>query len=129
MARSGFVATGNHLWIRSLVGAGRLYAEGMDTPVLPTEAVPSSTGRITIAVLWVVVLAAIAVLAWWRMGQKPAPEAPSPAADLNSSLKAITATTSASVPTTANPLKSATPAVNPIQKTNPFNNAYQNPFK
>lgn len=127
--RSGFVVAGARLWIQSLVGAGRLYTEGMDTPVPPTEAVSSSTGRIIIAMLGVVVLAAIAVLAWWRMGQKPAQEAPSPAADLNSSLKAITATTSTSVPTTANPLKSATPVVNPIQKTNPFNNAYQNPFK
>lgn len=71
---------------------------------------------------------AIAAFVWWYAGRGTANEAGS-AAQLNSSLDAITATTSVTIPATSNPLKSATPVVNPIEKTNPFNNEYQNPFQ
>ncbi|MDP2593313.1 MAG: hypothetical protein Q8P52_01540 [bacterium] len=33
------------------------------------------------------------------------------------------------VPPSANPAKDAVPAVNPIEKTNPFKDEYQNPFE
>ena len=107
----------------------------MDT-IDPQSAVPSADGisstmiRRSVAAIGVGVLLIIVVFVWWYVGQKRAQqEQVQSAAELDSSLEAITATTSASVPTTENPLKSATPAVNPTEKTNPFNNEYQNPFQ
>ncbi len=42
----------------------------------------------------------------------------------------LTDITTAAVPATADPLKEATPAVNPVETANPFNtNAYKNPFE
>lgn len=34
-----------------------------------------------------------------------------------------------SVPTSRNPVRAAVPQVNPLEKTNPFRNEYENPFK
>lgn len=81
-----------------------------------------------IVLLGVLVVAAV-LLAWWYLGQRSAQEVATQTAQLSSSVDAVTATTSASVPTTVDPLKSATPVINPIDKTNPFNNEYQNPFE
>ena len=76
-----------------------------------------------------VLVVAVALLSWWYLGQKSAQEAATQTEALSSSVDALTATTSATVPATTDPLKSATPAINPIDKTNPFNNEYQNPFE
>lgn len=101
----------------------------MDTiipqPIPPTGAVKPLT-KILILIVLVIVLI---VGAWWYASRQPRSQEVQSVAELNSSLNAITATTTVTVPTTADPLKSATPAVNPIEKTNPFNNAYNNPFQ
>ncbi len=89
----------------------------------------SQKNKYIISALTAVVLIVIVVFAWWFLRQKRIQQEASQTAELNSSLDAIMATTSVEVPTTADPLKSATPAVNPIEKTNPFNNEYQNPFQ
>lgn len=88
----------------------------------------SQKNKYIIGALGAVILIVIVVFAWWFL-QKRAQQEAIQTAELNSSLDAITATTSVEVPTTVDPLKSATPAVNPIEKTNPFNNEYQNPFQ
>jgi len=74
----------------------------------------------------VTILAGIGIL-WWFLGRNNSET--SVVQELNTSLSALSATTSMSVPVTADPLKQATPAVNPIEKTNPFNNTYENPFQ
>lgn len=102
----------------------------MDTSIPPIETSSSGSApwSITIAVLGAAVLVVIAFFAWWYFTQEPVQEQTS-VTELTSSLDALVATTSVSIPTTANPLKSATPTVNPTEKTNPFNNEYQNPFQ
>lgn len=81
------------------------------------------------AAVSVVLVAAAALAAWWYISQEGAQKANTQTEALSSSVDALTATTSVSVPATADPLKSATPVINPIGKTNPFNNEYQNPFE
>lgn len=89
----------------------------------------SQKNKYIIGAIGAVVLVIIVIFAWWFLRQKNVQQEAVRTAELNSSLDAITATTSVEVPTTADPLKSATPEVNPIEKTNPFNNEYQNPFQ
>ena len=91
--------------------------------------IQDSQKKYIISALGAVILIVIVAFAWWFLRQKRVQQEVSQTAELNSSLDAITATTSVNVPTTDNPLKSATPTVNPIEKTNPFNNEYQNPFQ
>ncbi|MDE1919182.1 MAG: hypothetical protein KGH56_00600 [Patescibacteria group bacterium] len=91
----------------------------------------------TIAAI-VVVIVVIALAAWYAW---PAPQQQSAqtAGELNAALEQVQSASSVSVPATSNPLKQATPAVNPIDVTNPFNSpaassgaanhAYQNPFQ
>lgn len=97
----------------------------MDTLNTPTATV-SKVASLSIRCIAVVVLVGIAML-WWFFGRNN-PET-SITQELNTSLSALTATTSLEVPVTADPLKQATPAVNPIKKTNPFNDIYENPFQ
>ena len=89
----------------------------------------SQKNKYVIGALAAVVLIVIVAFAWWFLRQKRVQQEASQTAELNSTQDKNNATTSASIPTTDNPLKSATPAVNPIEKTNPFNNEYQNPFQ
>lgn len=77
----------------------------------------------------VVVLVVMGVGYWWYRSWQAAQDVQT-LQDLNAALNESAAPTT-TVPTTVDPLKAATPAVNPTQKTNPFtpkNNAYQNPF-
>ena len=92
----------------------------MDTPTSSM----SGLSRIYI-IAPVIVLLVLAATALWYLAYRRGDST----AELNFSLDAITATTSTSIPSTSNSLKAATPAVNPIEKTNPFTNEYQNPFQ
>lgn len=76
----------------------------------------------------VVALIIIGAGYWWYRSWQAAQSVQS-LQELNAALGEASATTT--VPATSDPLKTATPAVNPTQKTNPFtpkSNAYQNPF-
>lgn len=99
----------------------RVYNKQMD--------IQDSQNKYILGALGAGVLIIIVTFAWWFFRQKRVQQEAIQTAELSSSLDAITATASVEVPTTADPLKSATPAINPIEKTNPFNNEYQNPFQ
>ena len=87
---------------------------------------PNNTSLLILKISIVLVL--LVGVAWWlERGGSKAPVAP--VQELNDSLTALTATTSVSVPAVSDPLKGATPAVDPLEKTNPFNSTYENPFK
>lgn len=100
----------------------------MDT-FSPKNETGSSVNVLGLSALIVVLVIGV----WWYMTKRgheqDTTDVSQSVTELNSSLEAITATTTVLVPTTVDPLKSATPAVNPIEKTNPFNNEYQNPFQ
>lgn len=48
--------------------------------------------------------------------------------DVSTALKQVIVETSATPPS-ANPIKNLAPTENPIEKTNPFNHEYKNPFE
>ena len=58
----------------------------------------------------------------------PPPKQKTTLEDINSAREAIDSGANAVVPT-SNPLQKITPKIDPIKKTNPFQNDYQNPFE
>lgn len=81
----------------------------------------------------VVPILALAIAIWWfsvksRDAEQPSvlPE-PSPA-ELQQATEAVVAP-EVEVPTSANPIKESLPQETPLEKTNPFNKVYENPFQ
>lgn len=105
---------------------------------MPENADTASVLNIRTVATAVAALAVIALVAWYVWPAPPSQSAQT-AGELNAALEQVQSASSVSVPATANPLKQATPAVNPIDVTNPFNSpaapssaedhAYQNPFQ
>lgn len=75
---------------------------------------------------FVILLAAAAVLWLYLAGKKPAPE---PAAPIKTSEEAVEAVTSAEIDVNQNPVNEKVPEVNPVDRANPFKDAYKNPFE
>lgn len=75
-------------------------------------------------------LALLALLWWVILGQKSRQAAP-PEQTLEEVQKAAEAASGPEVeiPTSANPIKEVLPEETPLEKTNPFNKIYENPFK
>lgn len=92
---------------------------------------PPSRSRETVIIASLVAIVVAAVFAWWLVAheKKNALPVQNETTEPSAALGQIVATTSASVPATANPIPQATPAVNPVEKTNPFANEYHNPFQ
>lgn len=81
--------------------------------------------ELAIAIAAVVVVAAAIYFLWQsgsQVSQKQAVQS------LEQSLDEVVGAPEVNVPS-ANPGAQAVPGVNPIKKTNPFSNVYQNPFK
>ncbi|TSC67177.1 MAG: hypothetical protein G01um101472_500 [Parcubacteria group bacterium Gr01-1014_72] len=75
-----------------------------------------------------VVVVAIVVYALTRT-PPAAPETPiQQAEDISSAVEDISSVSEVEVPS-ANPADAAASGVNPLEKTNPFKNAYENPFQ
>lgn len=51
------------------------------------------------------------------------------AGDLRDAAERLGTAPKVSVPTTENPIKQVLPTENPLEKANPFNKAYMNPFE
>lgn len=78
----------------------------------------------------ILVLIVILIALYYAVSGRAEPQAKQDAATaetLESSLDAAT-NASVSIPST-NPAREALPAVDPLEKTNPFRNAYENPFE
>lgn len=92
-----------------------------------------------------VIVVFIGVLIWLFIATRQTPQpAPAPSRHASDQIAQPQAQTSAAqtqIPATSNPVKDATPAINPVQAANPFatssnttstnssNNGYQNPFQ
>lgn len=91
------------------------------------EQTTSKKFQVAVGVIVVVVL--IAVYYFFAVKNKTKPDNGSDTVEkFSSSLDAVTAPGTVNVPST-NPAKQAVPPVNPLEKTNPFKNAYTNPFE
>lgn len=77
------------------------------------------------------VAAILLILLWWAFVGRKTRE-PLPAEPTLEKVRQATEAVSApkiEVPTSANPIKEALPVETPLEKTNPFNKIYENPFK
>ena len=83
----------------------------------------SNSKIIVTAVILIVVIAAVA--AWWYLGQKEEP-APEP---IKTSEDVAEAVTVPELEVGSNPVENKVPEVNPVDRANPFKDAYQNPFE
>lgn len=76
----------------------------------------------------VVVLIALAGLAYWYFAIWPSQQAQVQVEETTQAIEQTLESAPAVAPVT-NPAASAVPAVNPLEKTNPFKSDYENPFK
>lgn len=77
----------------------------------------------------IVVVALVLILAGIYYFSTRKPKAEQTAQNFSDAVKAASQTTAPSVPTTVNPVKQVLPTATPLEKTNPFNKTYVNPFK
>lgn len=77
------------------------------------------------------IAAVLLALLWWGFaGQKNRRSAPTESAPEEVRRAAEAASgPKVEVPTSANPIKEVLPEETPLEKTNPFNKIYENPFK
>lgn len=86
-----------------------------------------SNNRVVFAAI-VLAVAATVGAAWWYFGQpkkEPAPE-PEP---IKTSEDVAEAVTAPEIEVGSNPVENKVPEVNPVDRANPFKDAYQNPFE
>lgn len=76
----------------------------------------------------IVALAAGFAVYWTKFLKQPQSQNQQPAKDINQILDEATSLPQINIPS-GNPLEKIAPEKNPIELTNPFNNAYQNPFE
>lgn len=79
----------------------------------------------------VVVIIAIAFLAWWfsvRQQEEVIPPVETPSIETVLEATESAVAPEVEVPTSVNPIKESLPKETPLEKTNPFNNVYENPF-
>lgn len=74
-----------------------------------------------------VVLIVLVGIAYWFTVMRGAQEAQKQVEDTAQAIEQVVENTPVVAPET-NPARSAIPAVNPLEKTNPFKNEYENPF-
>lgn len=75
-----------------------------------------------------VVLIALASVAYWFFAMRPAQQAQKQVEETTQALEQVVESAPTVAPET-NPAAAAIPAVNPLEKTNPFKSDYENPFK
>ena len=76
----------------------------------------------------VAILIAIIGVAYWFAVMRPTQQAREQSEDTTQAIEQVVKNTPSVAPET-NPAAVAVPAVNPLEKTNPFKNEYENPFK
>lgn len=76
----------------------------------------------------VVVLIALAGVTYWFIAMRPAQQAAVQVEETTRAIEQVVDNTPVVAPET-NPAAAAFPAVNPLEKTNPFKSEYENPFK
>ncbi len=74
-----------------------------------------------------VVLVVLAGIAYWFTVTRGVQEAQKQVEDTTQAIEQVVKSTPVVAPET-NPAAAALPAVNPLEKTNPFKNEYENPF-
>lgn len=75
-----------------------------------------------------VVLIALASLTYWYFAMRPSQQAQVQVEEATQAIEQTLENAPVIAPAT-NPAASAVPAVNPLEKTNPFKSDYENPFK
>lgn len=76
-------------------------------------------------ILGAVVIIIIGVAAWWYFGQQKKEEQ----APIKTSEDIVEAVTVPEIEVGSNPVQNKIPEVNPVDRANPFKDAYQNPFE
>ncbi len=91
----------------------------------------TETSKKKILVLAGAVFLALVVLVavYFSGGSKPDERVQETAEDVRSAIEKATASVNVEVPTSVNPVRQVLPTENPIDKANPFNNVYKNPFE
>ena len=80
----------------------------------------------TIAVGAILLILIAAAIWYWQKGI-PSLTAPEPIKTTDDAIGAIAVPAAGQVPT--NPVEGKVPELNPVDRANPFNNAYRNPFE
>ena len=74
-----------------------------------------------------VILITLAGVAYWFFAMRPAQQAQKQVEDTTQAIEQVVESAPVVAPET-NPAAAALSAVNPLEKTNPFKNEYENPF-
>ena len=85
-----------------------------------------SNSKIVVAVVILIVVIAAAGAVWWYLGRSKEEPAPEPIKTAEDVAEAVT---TPEIEVGSNPVENKVPEVNPVDRANPFKDAYQNPFE
>ena len=90
------------------------------------ENLESGSNKRTLLVVAISAIIAVGVAGWWYFAQKKEEPAPEPIKTSEDIAEAVTAP---ELEVGSNPVQNKVPEVNPVDRANPFKDAYQNPFE